>query len=306
MEPIKRLLAQAIIQLFETSHLDNPTSYGKVTNVEGDAGGLSYGKSQASLNSGNLYFLLKDYVDKQGVQAAAIAPFLPRLLAKDSTVGSDSKLVIALRLAGGDVIMKRTQDDFFDRAFWLPAVEWCRKRGFVEPLTHAVVYDGWIHGFFGGIVKRVNANLPEREWVESYIKERRAWLAGQSEPLNNCVYRMDTFMALTSAGNWGLEPPFQVRDKLLKALGLDEVVAVSASSVRAYVGDNRLLRLTTPHLCGDDVSNLQRLLVRAGFSIAPDGDFGDNTDQALRDFQTKRGLKADGICGPATLQKLEE
>lgn len=51
---------------------------------------------------------------------------------------------------------------------------------------------------------------------------------------------------------------------------------------------------------GPAVSALQQALNRAGFHLAVDGDFGPQTEQAVRDFQQQHGLKADGIAGPKT------
>lgn len=58
---------------------------------------------------------------------------------------------------------------------------------------------------------------------------------------------------------------------------------------------------------GNDVLTLQAALIARGFSCGTagaDGDFGNATDAALRKFQTKYGLGADGIAGNATWSKL--
>lgn len=57
---------------------------------------------------------------------------------------------------------------------------------------------------------------------------------------------------------------------------------------------------------GDDVKRLQRALTAAlGRSVTIDGDFGPQTDQAVRDYQSSRGLGSDGIVGSATWTKLQ-
>ena len=52
---------------------------------------------------------------------------------------------------------------------------------------------------------------------------------------------------------------------------------------------------------GDDVRELQRGLIKMGFSVGKwgaDGDFGGATKTAVMEFQKKYGLVADGIFGP--------
>jgi peptidoglycan hydrolase-like protein with peptidoglycan-binding domain/LAS superfamily LD-carboxypeptidase LdcB len=51
---------------------------------------------------------------------------------------------------------------------------------------------------------------------------------------------------------------------------------------------------------GDGVSSLQRALAGLGYDLAVDGDFGSNTERAVRAFQSRSGLEADGIVGAAT------
>jgi len=55
---------------------------------------------------------------------------------------------------------------------------------------------------------------------------------------------------------------------------------------------------------GADVRELQARLISAGYSVDRDGWFGDNTEAAVREFQRRVGLVADGIAGPKTLSSL--
>ncbi len=58
---------------------------------------------------------------------------------------------------------------------------------------------------------------------------------------------------------------------------------------------------------GADVKTLQAALIAYGFSCGAagaDGDFGSGTEMALKKFQTKYGLGADGIAGKGTWGKL--
>lgn len=51
---------------------------------------------------------------------------------------------------------------------------------------------------------------------------------------------------------------------------------------------------------GDDVERLQTMLNNAGYSLDVDGIFGDNTYNAVRQYQRANGLSVDGIVGTNT------
>lgn len=57
---------------------------------------------------------------------------------------------------------------------------------------------------------------------------------------------------------------------------------------------------------GSQVEVLQRALKALGYSIGKvDGSYGPTTETAVKSFQQKAGLKADGIVGPASLKALK-
>lgn len=73
----------------------------------------------------------------------------------------------------------------------------------------------------------------------------------------------------------------------------------------ASVGETaRLLLLTDPMLCGEDVRSVQRALVARGFALTPDGRFGPQTAEAVTAFQRRAGLTPDSVVGPATRSAL--
>ncbi|MDP2341911.1 MAG: peptidoglycan-binding domain-containing protein [Deltaproteobacteria bacterium] len=55
---------------------------------------------------------------------------------------------------------------------------------------------------------------------------------------------------------------------------------------------------------GAEVSAVQELLNAKGAKLDVDGQAGPKTEAAIRAFQTKNGLAADGVVGPHTLQAL--
>ena len=57
---------------------------------------------------------------------------------------------------------------------------------------------------------------------------------------------------------------------------------------------------------GEDVKILQTNLNRHGSKLKVDGVFGQLTDRAVRDFQSRRGLVVDGSVGPLTQAELRK
>lgn len=71
-------------------------------------------------------------------------------------------------------------------------------------------------------------------------------------------------------------------------------------------GKVRILRLRDPNLSGDDVRKVQQALVNVGFLPEDkiDGFYGPGTSEAVKKFQEKRGLAADGVVGSQTMKAL--
>ena len=56
---------------------------------------------------------------------------------------------------------------------------------------------------------------------------------------------------------------------------------------------------------GPEVLALQKKLIATGYRLNADAHFGNNTDNALRAYQKKKGLIPDGIAGADTCKVLE-
>lgn len=303
MTDMQKQTAQAIVNIFETGSAKG--DYGNVTLMAGDTGHLTYGRSQTTLASGNLYLLIKAYCAVPGAQFAfALSDFLPRLSACDTTLDTDMNLRALLREAGGDPTMHSEQDQFFDRIAWKPSVQAAANCGLTTALGTCVVYDGHIQGSWGVIRDLTNAAsgqtsaIGERTWITDYVNQRRDWLANNSNAsLHPTVYRMDVFLQLISADQWDLPLPLTVRGVLISQDVLSATAPVRASAQAPGV---RLLRLQDSMLQGPDVTALQRALANTGIALSVDGIFGNATDAAVKQYQSQRGLSADGIVGPAT------
>jgi N-acetylmuramoyl-L-alanine amidase len=73
------------------------------------------------------------------------------------------------------------------------------------------------------------------------------------------------------------------------------------------LGDRPLAYLMAQPVTGDDVSALQERLLELGYDAGrANGEFGQQTEQALRSFQRDYGLIVDGMCGPDTVRALRQ
>jgi hypothetical protein len=146
-----------------------------------------------------------------------------------------------------------------------------------------------INTYFGGAVRR----QLETDVYERYAAVGRA---------------LEQFVRQVSAGNAATVPPlgrrldvlshhvYQLNSRMLSLI-LQERVGRSAPPVtKVAAAPTPLLQLGDAGLA---VRRLQRALRRAGGSPGPvDGQFGPDTEQAVRDFQESHDLDADGIAGP--------
>lgn len=306
---LQKAAAQAIVNIFETGSVRG--EYGDVTLMAGDTGQLTYGRSQTTLASGNLFLLIRDYCARaDALLGAEMAPYLDRLAACDVVLNHDMAFRGLLKDAGGDPVMQEVQDLFFDRVYWAPAMRSADVLGVRSALGAAVVYDSTVHGSWARMRDRTReafgelSDIGEDDWIAHYIETRRDWLATHANALlHKTVYRMDALAAIVHADNWKLALPLSVRGHAVtaEALHAQEPVKVSADPI-----PRRLLRLVDPPTSGPDVVWLQERLGYAGIAVETSGRFDAATDAGVRAFQAAHDLKPDGIVGPATRTALED
>jgi chitosanase len=315
---VNKKTIEAILTVFETGRYTS-VSYGAVANIRGDRGGLSYGKHQASITSGNLYLLLQRYIVAKGQYAKDLAPYMPKIKAKSNSVVSTT-LMNLLKQAGLDPIMQMVQDDFFYDQFFAPSLNVVNRYGFTQPLSCGVVFDSMVHGSWGAMRDRTleKARInDEKTWIKTYLDVRRAWLAGKGGPLAATVYRPDTFLAMIKKSNWQMNLPILCHGVTLTAAMLQINNPVEAP-IATVPEDDMVKAIEAPVLMVDDkdkakpnegeitISDVQRYLLKAGYyKMRIDGIFGDAMDKAVRAFQKDNGLNPDGIVGNMTLDKMD-
>jgi chitosanase len=306
---LQKSAAQAIVNIFETGSIRG--NYSDVTLLPGDSGQLTYGRSQTTLASGNLFLLIESYCGQStGSFCAELKPYLTKLQTCDCTLNTDMTFRSLLKDAGSDPVMQDVQDAFFDRVYWDPAMRSADALGAQSALGAAIVYDSTVHGSWAQVRDMTRKQfgelkqIGEVQWMSDYVETRRQWLATYPNPLlHKTVYRMDAFRQIINAGNWKLGLPLVVRGLSITPDSLSDTHPVN---VPAEGAPRRQLRLATPPMTGPDVSWLQQRLTLAGIHIAESGTFDATTDSAVKAFQTTHDLKADGVVGPVTRSALED
>ena len=309
MNELQKKTCLAIVNIFESGSIKG--NYGSVTVMKGDSGHLTYGRSQTTLGSGNLYPLLKGYCDApDAVHASDLHPYLDRVAAKDYTLDSDATLKSILREAGQDPAMKREQDDFFERAFYKPAMAAAQTTGLQQPLSHAVVYDSHIQGGWShlstqvnGAIGRVGNGHSEQQWIARYVEMRNAFLAAGKPPLPTTTYRMQAFQLLMEQGNWLLTLPLKVHGVSITEASFAGEPAQTVVRVAVPEPELNSLPVLTPKLPypkGSPVLLLQKKLNAVGLTNSEDQVYGPFTQVLVKQLQQRKGLKADAVVGPQT------
>ena len=223
----QRHAIDCVLSIFETGRVPTAAAYGMCT-ILADGAGISYGKHQCTDRAGSLDAVVKRYIELGGQHAATLQGMLPLLASNASCAEKPggpytapvAALMNTLKAAGADPIMQKAQDEVFDRDYFAPAVNHAQQIGLTKALSLLVVYDTCIHSGPGGVTM-IRNRFPEASparggdeatWIKAYINARRAWLAGNSNPLvQRTVYRMDALKALVDAGAWDLPLPLTVR-----------------------------------------------------------------------------------------------
>lgn len=299
--------AEAIVNLFETSEVLG--DYSKVTLLAGDTGHFTYSRSQTTLGSGNLYELLRRYCANGGARfGARLTPWLPRLETRDTDLDDDLRLHNLLRASADDLVMRDTQDAFFDEIYWQPAARTAEREGIISPLGVAVVYDSYVHGSWKAIRDRTDANVGklatagEQQWVQAYVATRRAWLASHPRKnLRSTAYRMDAFQRLIKQGYWNLALPLVVRDQEISLTSLARLPP------RCYAGPQpgtRALALESALQRGLDVRLVQLGLSDRGMEIKADGIYGQTSVRLIGEYQAAQGLPSTGVADIGLIAQL--
>ncbi len=209
LTPGQRLICERVLNAFETGSVEG--RYGAIAifaDGPNDIRQITYGRTQTTEYS-NLRELVQMYVDAGGRFAEELREYLPRI--GRTALVDDTRFKNLLRQAGNeDPIMRQTQDVFFDRRYFQPALLWANDHGFSLPLSALVIYDSFIQS--GRIRPDLRQRFPERTpsaggdervWIRQYIDVRHQWLLNHHRPaVRSSAYRTRDLAREIARGNW--------------------------------------------------------------------------------------------------------
>ena len=287
---------------------------GAVSTGKGDHGGVSYGSFQLSTKMGTL----QEYLDQSAYkdQFKGLTPATPafdekwKALGKnDPGFGADQKDFIgrshyneqdkALKAAGIDLSGRgmAVQD-----AVWSTSVQ-------TRDLTPKIFAKGLKEKFGDDyqLDKLSDKDIVDavQDYKAAHVKDIWASSPQLHKGLSKRIaHEKESLDVLADADRVLKENGVTVEHKGKAASAADHPSQASGDHVQR-AGTLRL------HDHSPDVAALQAMLNKHGNlgndgkSLTPDGDFGTNTQGALKRFQTEAGLTADGIAGPKTMEALK-
>jgi len=196
----QKRLCEQVINVFESGSVEG--NYAAISIYADGPHGMkqvTYGRSQTT-EYGNLEDLIEMYVKANGLYSPQLKPYLDKIGV--TPLMDDAAFKQLLRdAAKKDPLMRKVQDEFFDKRYFQPAMAWADTGGFTHPLSALVIYDSFIHS--GSIPdflrKRFPVVLPvkngvEKDWIKQYVDARHLWLSQHSNKiLQRTIYRTQCF-----------------------------------------------------------------------------------------------------------------
>lgn len=207
----QKSIIERVVNCFETGKPDG--DYGCISiHADGphDIRQITYGRSQTT-EYGKLRELVRMYVDAQGTNSSDLQPYVDRI-GSEELVDNPAFKNLLRRAGREDVLMRRIQDQFFDAAYFAPAMKWADDHTFTLPLSALVIYDSFIHS--GSILwiirQKFQENPPdlggeEKKWITSYLRARHEWLSRHRRlAVRASAYRTLDLEREVTRANWNL------------------------------------------------------------------------------------------------------
>lgn len=224
----------AITSIFESGRPEgDPTDYQNT-----DAGIVSYGKHQATLQSGTLQHVIDAYLrlSNSPTSRTIQQEYSARIAARDETLRHDQRLKTLLIAAASEQEMRDAQDEVFAQGFYQPAIAQARQHNLTSPLGLACLYDTQIQGglfvllprtkeSLGGIVGETGSRgfIDETTFLATFLDLREARLLrladqaeargqnSQAAALRTSTFRVAEYRHLLHAQNLSMEGDLSIR-----------------------------------------------------------------------------------------------
>lgn len=252
----QRRICGRVINVFETGTPEG--RYGAISIFHDGPNRIrqvTYGRSQTT-EYGNLRELVQMYVDAGGSFSEDLRPYVPQI--GRIALVDDARFKDLLRRAGNeDMVMRQTQDVFFERRYFQPALRWAADNGFTRALSILVIYDSFIHS--GRIRSDLRSRFPERPpsaggdektWIRHYVHVRHDWLTHHGNPeVRPSNYRTRDLGREIARGNWELDMmPFMangvpVRDVAMSMAEMSGGGAAPGMDLVSYRGEESFAAL---------------------------------------------------------------
>jgi hypothetical protein len=211
-----------------------------------DAGIVSYGKHQATLQSGNLERVLNVYFRRSDSAASQSLrqEYTGRVQRKEESLRHDARFKQLLLEAAHEPAMSKAQGEIFEQNFYRPTIAEARRLGVKTPLGLACLYDTRIQGGLQQVTGAVSQKLgvtavgqngpagvvDEQTWLRTFLDEREAWLnrladarAAQNRHtdaqwLRTSTFRVRELRQLLNSGNLQLAGEFSVRGQRIQGI----------------------------------------------------------------------------------------
>lgn len=171
---------------------------------------ITIGLGWTELTSDDLKKVLISYINSNGLYGNDFKKYIDNGFGNPPSRYNDSNLIQLLKQAGSDPVMKKVQDDLWNKLYFYPALAFCTKNGLTYPLSVLVVYDSFVQSGSVPMYLRnqFTENIPvnggdEKNWVSQYTQIRDHWLSNSAnQAVRNSAYRTKVYLKLIKDGNW--------------------------------------------------------------------------------------------------------
>lgn len=161
-----------------------------------DDGIISYGLHQATLRSGSLEEIIKEYCSHSAsTTSKKLAQYSEQIKLKDPNLKNNRQFLALLTEAALENEMKTAQDKIFTKDYWQPSYKKAVELNLKSPIAAAIFYDTKIQGGLEQVISKtqtrlLNKTYSEKEFLIAFLSERRKYLLNIAQQKSPAQARM--------------------------------------------------------------------------------------------------------------------